>query len=112
MQVLLPQKILLLVIRENHYCFITSANVRKGSIMNTPTTLPETCFLRLTQIIGNPKAIPPIPALIPVSKTSWWQRVKSGKFPKPVKLGARTTAWRVEDIRSYIANQNANFVTK
>ena len=28
--------------------------------------LPETGFLRLPQIIGNAKADPPIPALIPV----------------------------------------------
>lgn len=65
-------------------------------------TLPETGFLRLKQIIGNPKAKPPIPALIPVSKSTWWNGVASGRFPKPIKLGPRTTAWRVEDIRSFI----------
>ena len=59
-------------------------------------------FYRLTQIIGNPKAEPPTPALIPVSKTTWWDGVKSGRFPKPVKLSARTTAWRVEDIHALI----------
>lgn len=64
--------------------------------------LPETGYLRLPQIIGNSKAEPPIPALIPVSKSTWWQGVKDGRFPKPVKLSARTTAWRVEDIRSLI----------
>ena len=65
--------------------------------------LPETGFLRITQIIGNPKAIPPIPAIIPVSKSTWWEGVKSGRYPKPVKsLGLRITAWRVEDIRALI----------
>jgi len=64
--------------------------------------LPETGFLRLPQIIGAPKAEPPIPAVIPIGKTSWWEGVKSGRFPKPVKLGPRTTAWRVEDIRALI----------
>jgi prophage regulatory protein len=29
--------------------------------------------------------------------------VKDGRFPKPVKLGPRITAWRVEDIRELIA---------
>ena len=61
--------------------------------------LPETGFLRLPQIVGNPKANPPIPPIIPISKSSFWAGVKSGKYPKPVKLGARTTVWRVEDIR-------------
>ena len=67
--------------------------------------LPETGFLRITQIIGNPKAIPPIPAIIPVSKSTWWEGVKSGRYPKPVKsLGLRITAWRVEDIRALIVS--------
>lgn len=35
---------------------------------------------------------------IPVSKSTWWAGVKSGRFPKPVKLGPRITAWRDEDI--------------
>lgn len=65
--------------------------------------LPTTGFLRLAQILGNPKAKPPIPPLIPVGKSCWWQGVKDGRFPKPVKLGPRITAWRVADIRAWIA---------
>lgn len=64
--------------------------------------LPETGFLRLTQIIGNLKAEPTIPPIIPVSKSTWWAGIKSGRYPKPVKLGSRITAWRVEDIRALI----------
>jgi len=64
--------------------------------------LPQTGYLRLPHIIGDPKAKPPIPAVIPVSKSTWWQGVKDGRFPKAVKLGPRTTAWRVEDIRALI----------
>ncbi|MGZ8954888.1 MAG: helix-turn-helix transcriptional regulator [Methylovulum sp.] len=65
-------------------------------------TLPEAGFLRIWQIIGNPKAIPPIPALLPVGRTTFLNGVKSGKYPKPVKLGERTNAWRVNDIRALI----------
>ena len=65
--------------------------------------LPEVGFLRLSQIIGNPKAVPPIPAIIPVKKSCWWQMVRDGRAPKPVKLGPRVTAWRVEEIRALIA---------
>lgn len=65
-------------------------------------TLPETGFLRLPQIVGDPKACPPVPALIPVSKSTWWAGVKSGRYPRPVKLGPRITAWRVEDIHRLI----------
>jgi len=70
--------------------------------------LKESGFLRLKQIIGDkgdPKALPPIhpiPAIIPVGKSTWWQGVKEGRYPSAVKLSARTTAWRIEDIRTLI----------
>ena len=64
--------------------------------MPTPSPLPETGFVRLRSILS-----PHGP--IPVSKSTWWAGVKSGRFPKPVKLlGPRITAWRVEDIRALI----------
>lgn len=66
------------------------------------SNLPETGYLRLPQIIGNPKADPPIPPIYPVSRSSWWNGVKTGKYPKPFKLGPRTTAWKVEDIVALI----------
>ena len=43
-------------------------------------------FLRLKNIIGDPKANPPIPAIIPISKSSWWNGIKSGRYPKPIKI--------------------------
>lgn len=65
-------------------------------------SLPETGYMRLSQIIGNPKTNPPIPPIIPISKSTWWAGVKSGLYPKPVKLGPRITVWHVEDIRRLI----------
>lgn len=64
--------------------------------------LPETGFLRLPSIIGDDRADPPVPALIPVCKSTWWAGVKTGRFPKPVKLGPKTTVWRAKDIRALI----------
>ena len=66
--------------------------------------LPDIGFLRLWHIIGDPRAEPPIPPIIPVKKTTWWEGVKSGRFPRPVKIGPRVTAWRVEDIRALVAS--------
>jgi hypothetical protein len=72
------------------------------------TTLPESGLVRLPQIIGDKKANPPIPPVIPVCKSTWWAGVKSGRYPKPVKhLGPRITAWRSEDIRALIARSGA-----
>ena len=57
--------------------------------------LPKTGFVRLPSILA------PL-GPIPVSKSTWWAGIKTGRFPKPVKLGPRITAWRVDDIRSLI----------
>ncbi len=57
--------------------------------------IPEAGFIRLARVLA-----PAGP--IPVSKSTWWLGVKTGRFPKPVKLGPRITAWRAEDIRALI----------
>jgi len=50
---------------------------------------PKERLLRLTQVLE----------LIPVAPSTWWLGVKEGRFPQPVKLGPRTTAWRESEIR-------------
>jgi predicted DNA-binding transcriptional regulator AlpA len=57
--------------------------------------LPPTGFVRLDSILA-----PRGP--IPVGRSTWWAGVKTGRFPRPVKLGPRTTAWKVDDIRDLI----------
>lgn len=74
----------------------------KKAIKPKQLAIPDTGFIRLNQIIGDPKTTPPTPALIPVSATVWWEGVKTGRYPKGIKLSARTTAWRVEDVRELI----------
>lgn len=60
---------------------------------------PRTGLVRLAQILA-----PAGP--IPVSKSTWWQGVKDGRFPQPQKLGPRTTVWRVKDIRALFEGQD------
>ncbi|PPD49119.1 MAG: AlpA family transcriptional regulator [Methylobacter sp.] len=67
--------------------------------------LPQTGFVRIWQIVGNKKTN--TPAILPIGRTSFLMGVKSGKYPKPVKLGERTTAWRVSDIRDLIEKLGA-----
>ena len=55
-------------------------------------TIPETGFVRLAQVL----------TVIPLGKTCWAEGVKSGRFPKPVKLSARCVAWKAEDIHNLI----------
>jgi predicted DNA-binding transcriptional regulator AlpA len=54
--------------------------------------IPETGFLRLPQVLS----------VFPVGKTFWWEGVKTGRFPKAIKLSTRCTVWRAEDIRELI----------
>jgi prophage regulatory protein len=54
--------------------------------------LPQAGFVRLPQVLK----------IIPIGKSTWWAGIQSGRFPKGVKLGPRTTAWRVEDIRQLL----------
>lgn len=73
--------------------------------MSDTATIPETGFLRLSQIIGNPRAKPPVPPIIPISKSGWWAGVKAGRYPASVKLSERVTVWRAADIRALIESQ-------
>lgn len=63
---------------------------------------PNTGFLRLRQIIGDKTT----PAIIPVSRSTWLAGVKSGQFPKSIKLGRRITVWKVADILALIDEVN------
>ncbi|MRR50917.1 MAG: AlpA family phage regulatory protein [Rhodocyclaceae bacterium] len=60
--------------------------------------IPDTGFVRLPAILR----------VFPVSRSTWWQWVKIGKAPMPVKLGPRTTAWTAESIRAFIASHGSN----
>jgi predicted DNA-binding transcriptional regulator AlpA len=54
--------------------------------------IPDTGFLRLPAVLQ----------LIPIGKSSWWEGVKKGTYPQPIKISRRVTAWRAEDIRALI----------
>ena len=57
--------------------------------------LLETGFLRQVQVL----------AFVPISKSTLWRRVQSRTFPQPVKLSARVTVWRAEDVRLVMLEQ-------
>ncbi len=57
--------------------------------------LPASGFIRQRQLLS----------IIPVSPATLWRWVKAGDFVQPVRLGANTTAWRIEDVRSWMNSQ-------
>jgi len=65
------------------------------------SSIPTYGFLRLPQILE----------IFPISKSSWWEGCRTGRYPKPIKLGPRTTVWKAEEIAVFIqgiGNQGAN----
>ena len=67
--------------------------------------LPIDGLLRISQICGDRKrGIPPI---VPVSRSTWWAGVASGRFPQPVRLGSKLTFWKAADIRALLEKLGA-----
>ena len=50
-------------------------------------TINEDALLRISQVLE----------LIPISRSAWWQGCKSGKYPKPIKIGPKTTVFHAVD---------------
>jgi len=69
-------------------------------MITSNSRFPKTGFVRISGIVA-----PNGP--IPVSKSTWWQGVRDGRFPAPVKLGPKTTMWRVEDILALVERLGA-----
>lgn len=55
--------------------------------------LPDTGFVRQRLLLR----------FVPFSKSTLWRRVKAGEFPAPVKLSTGITAWKAEEVRSWIS---------
>lgn len=56
-------------------------------------SLPSEGFCRIRDVL----------AVVPISRSCWWGWVSTGKAPAPVKLSPKVTAWKVADIRAFIA---------
>ena len=72
----------------------TAGNVRLPPAMQA-YILPQTGFIRLPQVLE----------LYPVSKSTLWLRVKEGRFPAPVKLSERVTAWDIKTVLAFLEQQ-------
>jgi predicted DNA-binding transcriptional regulator AlpA len=81
-------------IKANHTPADANSETPKRKAKPKSTALPQEGFVRLPAILAN----------FPISKSGWYAGVASGRYPKSVKLGPRTTAWRCDDIRNLIAN--------
>jgi prophage regulatory protein len=59
--------------------------------------LPNSTLVRLKDLLA-----PHGP--LPISKSTLWSWCKSGRFPQPVRIAPRVTAWRMAEIRAFLAS--------
>lgn len=66
--------------------------------------LPNDALVRRSQLVYD-KRRPGVPVPLPFGASSIHRKVNEGTFPAPIKLGPRTSVWRVGDIRAWLAAQ-------
>jgi prophage regulatory protein len=69
--------------------------------------LSDGALVRQSQLVSSAYH-PGTPVLLPFSAPTLWRMVKQGTFPKPIKLSARVTCWKVGQIRAWLASQASN----
>lgn len=57
--------------------------------------IPETGFMRFKQV----------QQVFPIGRTTLWDLVGRGLFPKPIRMSSRLVVWRAEEVRAWIAAQ-------
>lgn len=60
--------------------------------MSKQEQLPTDGFMRLDGVLR----------VYQVSRSHWYEGVKSGRYPQPTKLFSPISAWKVRDIRALI----------
>lgn len=46
--------------------------------------------------------LPQVLAHMQVSRSSWLEGVRTGRYPAPVRLSERRVAWRISDLKAFI----------
>ncbi len=83
---------------------IPAQSIKPAALIPSFDTLPDSAFIREAQLVQSPKR-PTTPAPLPFSAPTLWRMVAAGKFPKPLKLSERITAWRVGEVRAWLNAQ-------
>ncbi len=75
-------------------------NAAKQKILARFEDLPDEALIRLSQILAW--------HIVPYSTSTFWRRCRNNEFPRPIKVSAGITAWRVGDVRRYLAQVGQN----
>jgi predicted DNA-binding transcriptional regulator AlpA len=66
----------------------------KPTLSDSIATLDDLALMRLPAVLR----------VVPISKKSWWEGVAAGRYPSPIRVSKRVSAWRVRDIRQLLAS--------
>lgn len=69
-----------------------TVNILKNDHRENAPFIPSEGFMRLRQVL----------AVFPISRSAWYVGIREGRYPAPVKLGPKASAWRASDIRALI----------
>ena len=84
----------------------TAGQATSRGIASNFDALPDSAFIRESQLVQSPKR-PDTQAHLPISAPTLWRKLKAGTFPAPVKLSERVTAWNLGSVRAWIASHCA-----
>ncbi len=77
----------------------------KTSSSSLPSPQPPdipTPFGSIRPLLRQPQVL----SLVPFSRATLFRSIKADKFPRPVKLSERVSAWRSEDIQAWMDRQS------
>lgn len=95
------------IIRDARHQLPSTGYIRQSQLIGESTVTPEQAAANKIRGKGPRRARPGIPAIVPWSSASLWRHVKQKTFPAPVKLSERVTAWSVESVSKWLADQAA-----
>jgi len=73
---------------------------------NSPRThRGEAQPLHVAQLAGALLKIQTVRAVTGMSDSTIFRKTAAGQFPEPIRMGARCTRWRSEDVQAWIAAQ-------
>jgi prophage regulatory protein len=68
----------------------------------TPHHIPDEAIIRVRQLLGNAKAVPPIPGFLPISRSTLYAWMRAGRFPGPTFRSGGVMGWRMGDVRRWL----------
>jgi predicted DNA-binding transcriptional regulator AlpA len=76
-------------------------NINQSPIEARGNATPENRMIRINELASHKGQR----GLIPVSRATVWRWVAEGRFPQPVRLSERVTAWNSQTVAAWIEAQ-------